>query len=90
MLQDDPLRLPPLNFDADLDPAFHSDADPNFQFDADPDPNPTANFFPYLDPTMLQNDPLRLPPFHFDADPDPVFHFDADPCGSGSATLVKC
>ncbi len=28
---------------------------------------------------MLQNDPLRLPPFHFDADPDPAFHFDADP-----------
>ncbi len=22
---------------------------------------------------------LRLPPFHFDADPDPAFHFDADP-----------
>jgi hypothetical protein len=28
---------------------------------------------------MLQNDPLKLPPFHFDADPDPAFHFDADP-----------
>jgi hypothetical protein len=30
---------------------------------------------------MLQNDPLRLPPFHFDADPDPdpAFHFDTDP-----------
>jgi hypothetical protein len=30
---------------------------------------------------MLQNDPLRLPSFHFDedADPDPAFHFDADP-----------
>ncbi len=28
---------------------------------------------------MLQNDPLRLPPFHFDADPDPALHFDADP-----------
>jgi hypothetical protein len=27
---------------------------------------------------MLQNDPVRLPPFHFDADPDPAFHFDAD------------
>jgi hypothetical protein len=27
---------------------------------------------------MLQNDSLRLPPFHFDADPDPAFHFDAD------------
>ncbi len=28
---------------------------------------------------MLQNDPLRLPTFHFDADPDLAFHFDADP-----------
>jgi hypothetical protein len=29
---------------------------------------------------MLQNDHLRLPPFHFDADPDPdpAFLFDAD------------
>ncbi len=48
---------------------------------------------------MFQNDPIRLPPFHFYADPDPdrAFHFDADPYpasqsdadprGSGSATL---
>jgi hypothetical protein len=28
---------------------------------------------------MLQNDPLSLPPFPFDADPNPAFHFDADP-----------
>jgi hypothetical protein len=30
---------------------------------------------------MLQNDPLRLPHFHFDAvpDPDPAFHFIPDP-----------
>ncbi len=30
---------------------------------------------------MLQNDQLRLPPFHFTAAPDadPAFHFDADP-----------
>ncbi len=38
---------------------------------------------------MLQNDPLRLLPFHsaaepdpafqFDANPDPALHFDADP-----------
>jgi hypothetical protein len=33
---------------------------------------------PDLDPPILQNDPLRLLPFHFDADPDPAFHFDAD------------
>ncbi len=55
-------------------------------------------------PPMLQNDPLKLPPFHFDADSDPAYHFDADPvfhfdadpdpashkwCGTGSATLVN-
>ncbi len=28
---------------------------------------------------MLQNDPLWLPTFHFDADLDNDFHFDADP-----------
>ncbi len=28
---------------------------------------------------MLQNGPLRFPPFHFGADPDPVLHFDPDP-----------
>jgi hypothetical protein len=49
-----------------------------FQFDADPETDPTTHFFPDLDLTMLQNDPLRLPPFHFDADPDPAFHCDAD------------
>jgi hypothetical protein len=27
---------------------------------------------------MIENDPLKVPPFHFDADPDPAFHFDAD------------
>jgi hypothetical protein len=34
-----PLRLPPLHFDADSDPAFHFDADPHptFHSDADPD-----------------------------------------------------
>ncbi len=35
--------------------------------------------FPDLDPPMIQNGPLRLPPFHFNADPDPAFHFDAGP-----------
>jgi hypothetical protein len=39
---------------------------------------PTFHFFPDLDLSMLRNDPLRLPPFHFYADPDPAFHFDAD------------
>jgi hypothetical protein len=48
---------------------------------------------------VLQNDSLKLSPFHFDPVPDPAFHFnsdldttsinDADPCGSGSATLKK-
>jgi hypothetical protein len=51
--------------------------------DPEPDPDPTTHFSPDLDPPILQNDPLRLPPFHFDAnanaDPDPAFHFDADP-----------
>jgi hypothetical protein len=27
---------------------------------------------------MLQNDPPNLPPFHFEADPDPAYHFEAD------------
>jgi hypothetical protein len=54
------------------------DPDPTFQFNADPAPDPTTHFFPDLDLPKLQNDPLRLPPFHFDADPDPAFHFDAD------------
>jgi hypothetical protein len=44
----------------------------------DPDPDPTTHFFLDLDPPMPQNDPLRLQPFHFDADPDPAFHFDPD------------
>jgi hypothetical protein len=28
---------------------------------------------------VLQNDRLRLPPFHFDEETDPAFHFDSDP-----------
>jgi hypothetical protein len=28
---------------------------------------------------MVQNHPLRLPPFQFIADPDPAFNFDTDP-----------
>jgi hypothetical protein len=28
---------------------------------------------------MLHNGPVRFPPFHFDADPDPTFHPVADP-----------
>ncbi len=36
-------------------------------------------FIPDLDPPLLQNDPLRLPPFHLNVDPDPAFHFHVDP-----------
>jgi hypothetical protein len=46
MLQNDPLRVPPFHFDADLDPdpAFHFNADPDpaFHFDADPDVDPAS------------------------------------------------
>jgi hypothetical protein len=59
------------HFDTDPDPTFHSDADPKTY--------PTTHFFPDFNLTMLQNDPLSLPPFHFDADSDHAFHFDADP-----------
>jgi hypothetical protein len=84
----------PHHFDADPNPAFHFDAGPDldliFQSDADGSrsylsiwcgsgPDPTANFSPDLNPPMLQNDSLRLQPFHFDADLDPAFHFDVDP-----------
>jgi hypothetical protein len=53
------------HFDADPDPdlTFHSDADPDPSFNFDPDP--TTLFSQDLDPPMLQNDPQRLPPFHF-------------------------
>jgi hypothetical protein len=75
-----------------LDPVTTCVADPH-HFDADPDLDPTSphSLFQDLDPPMLQNDPLRLPLFHIDADqdpdpafhivaePDPAFHFDEDP-----------
>jgi hypothetical protein len=84
-----------LTVDADPTPTFHSDADPDPTFQSDADPDPDQDFFlPDLDPSMLQNDHLRLPLFHFDADPDSALQFDADPdpasqnytdpCGSGS------
>jgi hypothetical protein len=38
---------------------------------------------------MLQNDHLRLPPFHFDADPDPTFHSDADPDPDPTFSLMR-
>jgi hypothetical protein len=59
---------PAFHFDADPDPTFHSGADPDCTFQSDGDPDPTSYFFPDLDPPMLQNGPLRLPPFHFEAD----------------------
>ncbi len=63
---------------------------------------PTSHLDLDLDPPVFQNDPLRLPPFHFDVGPDsahfdaglgPVFHFDADPASQNyvdpdPATLV--
>jgi hypothetical protein len=77
-------------------------ADPHY-INADPNPDPAfhlpymwiqivilpINFFPDLDPPMLQNDPLRLPPLLFEADPYPASQNDADLCGSGSATLER-
>ncbi len=68
---------------AEPDPTFHSGADPDpiFQFDAGPDS--TTNFFSRFGPSMLQNDPLRLPAVHFDADPDP----DPDPASQNAADL---
>jgi hypothetical protein len=67
--------------DPDPDPAFHFDADldQGLTFHSDGDPDPTTHFFPDLNPLMLQNDSLRISPFHVDADPDPAFHSDADP-----------
>ncbi len=49
------------------------DPNPTFLSDVDPDPGPTTHFFTDLYPPMLQNDSLRLPPFHVLADPDPAF-----------------
>ncbi len=59
----------------------HVDADPypSFQFDAGPYPDPITHIFLDLDPPIFPNNLLGLPPFHFDADPDPAFHFDANP-----------
>jgi hypothetical protein len=54
------------------------DPDPTFNCDADADLEPTTHFFPDLYPPMIENYPLKVPPFHFDAEPDPAFHFDAD------------
>ncbi len=54
MLQNDSLRLPSFQLDAEPDPAFHFDADsdpyPAFPFDADPDPS-SQN---YADPGLRQ------------------------------------
>ncbi len=44
MLQNKPLRLPHLYFDA------HPDPDPAFHFDADLDPDPAFNFDAHPDP----------------------------------------
>ena len=38
---------------------------------------------------MLQDDPLRLPPFHCDADPEPAFHLAADPDQDFPLTRIR-
>jgi hypothetical protein len=58
---------------------IHSAADPDHIFDLMRIRIPPLTFFPIWTLSMLQNDPLRLPPCHFDADPNPAFYFDADP-----------
>ncbi len=76
-----------INADPDPDPAFHfyADTDPTSRPDADPVPtfqfypDPINHFSPHFNPPMLQTEPLRLPSFYFNADPDPAFHFDANP-----------
>jgi len=60
---------------------FGADPDSSFQFNEDSDPN--THYFPDLNPLMLQNDPLRLPLFHFDADSGSSFLLW---CGSGSGS----
>ncbi len=78
---------PASHFDADPDPTVHSDTgagpDPTCRFDADPDP--TTHFSPDLDPPMHQNGPLRLPPFHFDANADRIQLSTSMRSGSGSS-----
>ncbi len=64
---------------------FSSDADPDPTFQFDPDP--ATHFFPDLYPPMLQHDALKLPPFHFDANPDPASQNYANPCGSGTVVF---
>ncbi len=69
-------KLHDLDANTGPDPVFHYDPKPDpdptfqfhadFQFNIDPDPDPNTHFFPDLDPPMLQNNPLRLPPFHFE------------------------
>ncbi len=68
-----------------------ADPDPEatFQFDAGPDPDLATKFSPDLYPPMLQNYPLKLPPFHCDADPDPSFHFELMRIRSLLFTLMR-
>jgi hypothetical protein len=50
MLQNNPIKLPPFDFDTDpeQDPAFYFDADPElaFHFDTDPDPASQSDMDP--------------------------------------------
>jgi hypothetical protein len=66
----------PHHIDADPDPAFDFNADPTFLSFSLMGSRPYHSLFQDLDPSMLQKDPLRLPPFQFDADldSDPAIH----------------
>jgi hypothetical protein len=70
--------------DPDLDHTSHSDADPDPPLNSMRIRSGSGSYhssFADLDLTMLQSDPIRLPPFLYDAnpDPDPAFHFVVDP-----------
>ncbi len=45
----------------------------------DPNPEPIHSIFPRFGPSNALKGPIRHPPLHFDADPDPAFHFDTNP-----------
>jgi hypothetical protein len=74
----------PDHIDVDPDPAFHLMRIRILPFTLIRirilpfNPDSKNHLYPDFDPSLIQNDPLRLPPFHFDADSDPAFPFDAD------------
>jgi hypothetical protein len=80
MLQNDPLRLTPLQFDADPDLAFHLDTDPEsaFHVDADPDAD--------LDPAS-QNDAVPCGSGSATLDLNVLHSSIVDPAPVGSASF---